>query len=95
MSIKYFYFSGVIDGIKVITAGGAANVVIGILVLIVGIAFVVDAVLDFYLLVKVRNSYRGVMENLNNSIRDKSYVFLCVSYKLMRFFIKFPGPLHL
>ncbi|CAG7835290.1 unnamed protein product [Allacma fusca] len=95
LSTKLYGACGIYDGIVVINSGGAASVVIGILVLIVGIAFVLIAALDLYLLVKVHRIYRstgasfakaqqefatGVMRNEHHRFIAGEFVTLLVYY---------------
>jgi len=51
--------SGIIGGIELIRVGGAKYIVIGIFVLIVGLAFAVTAVFIFLMLVRVHRVYRS------------------------------------
>ena len=65
------YFSGVINGLSLITTGGGGPIIVGIVLLLVAIMFAVQALAEMVLLIKVSQCTSDVV-----SIREYAFLVL-------------------
>ena len=50
---SYPFYSGFINGLNIITTAGASAKIVGTIMLLIGLMFAINAVIDFIMLVKV------------------------------------------